>query len=127
MKEKYVHRLLAMESRDSMLINTTSNVVLAQRVEVADHFLSRLKGLMLKDKIDKDYALILAPCSSIHTFFMKFNIDVLFVDQEKTVLSIYSNLGRGQVIKPLKNCQYVIEMRAQNIHKKVQIRDKINW
>jgi len=74
---------------------------LVEKLEIADTFRSRLKGLLGKKSISKDYGLLLIPCGSIHMFFMKFPIDVFFL--KKTgggfeVLKIVRNL------KPWRLC-----------------------
>ncbi|MBA3053043.1 MAG: DUF192 domain-containing protein [Candidatus Omnitrophota bacterium] len=52
---------------------------LLNKVEIADTFRARLKGLLGRTLIEKDYGLLLVPCESIHMFFMKFPIDVFFL------------------------------------------------
>jgi uncharacterized membrane protein (UPF0127 family) len=54
----------------------------------ADSFLSRLGGLLVRPALRADEALYLAPCASIHTFFMRYAIDVAFVDREGRVLKL---------------------------------------
>ena len=49
-----------------------SGVILAQKVEMADSFLARLKGLMFRKELPKGCGLLLAPCLQIHTCFMRF-------------------------------------------------------
>jgi uncharacterized membrane protein (UPF0127 family) len=54
---------------------------------------ARNKGLLGRGSLDADSAMILAPCNSIHTFFMKFPIDILFMSRDGRVLKIRSNCG----------------------------------
>jgi uncharacterized protein len=49
---------------------------------------TRNKGLLGRDSLDPGSAMILAPCGSVHTFFMKFAIDIVFVSREGEVLKI---------------------------------------
>ncbi len=63
------------------------------RVKVAKSFFSRFKGLMGGQKnLAKDQALVITKCNSIHTFFMKFDIDAVFVDEEYKVVEIIETL-----------------------------------
>ena len=62
-------------------------------------FFSRLKGFMFTKNIDK--ALLFDRCNSIHTFFMKENIDVIMCDNR--------DLGKNKVILPKKNVRKVFE------------------
>ena len=64
-------------------------------------FFSRLKGFMFTKNIDK--ALLFDRCNSIHTFFMKENIDVIMCDKDNNILYYY------KVILPKKNVRKVFE------------------
>ena len=71
-------------------------------------FYTRLKGFMFEDKIDK--ALIFNKCNSIHTFFMKRNIDVIMCNKDNKILYYYHNLGKNKIILPKKNVYKTIEL-----------------
>lgn len=73
-----------------------------------NNFFSRFKGFMFKKKIDK--ALLFNKCNSIHTFFMKKNIDVIMCSKDDTVLYYYHNLGKNKIIFPKKNVYKTIEL-----------------
>jgi hypothetical protein len=68
------------------LVNTRGGSVLASHVESAFDSTSRRRGLLGRDSVPKDFALIIAPCSSVHTLFMRFPIDVVFVSRDGTVV-----------------------------------------
>jgi hypothetical protein len=70
------------------LRNTRTDHALATRVEPAFDSASRRKGLLGRDGLQDDCAIILAPCNAIHTFFMRFPIDVVFVSRTGMVISI---------------------------------------
>lgn len=74
------------------LINRTKNRTVSEQLVVANSFGSRLKGLLGKKSIPNDLALWIPRCDSIHTFFMKFPIDVVFVDGNFVVRRLYRNL-----------------------------------
>ena len=50
------------------------------RIHVARSFLQRARGLLGRAPLAADEALLIRPCSSIHTFGMRFAIDVVFID-----------------------------------------------
>lgn len=58
------------------------------RVRVADSFLLRLVGLLGRRALAPEQALLIVPCNNVHTFFMRFAIDVVFLDREGVVLSV---------------------------------------
>jgi uncharacterized protein len=62
------------------------------RAEVADTFWSRLRGLMGRKNIPADYGLLLLPCNSVHMCFMRFAIDVIYLDKEWKILKIVRGL-----------------------------------
>lgn len=74
------------------IINKTKNTVLAHDALVADNPFNRLKGLLGKKEFNKGSALIIRPCNSIHTFFMRFAIDVAFLDSNNKVVKAISNI-----------------------------------
>jgi uncharacterized protein len=93
-------------------------------VFIADTFFKRFMGYMFRKEPHHE-ALLIKPCDSIHTFFMKFNIDVIFVDKDMKVLKKVENLKPGKVIMPVKEAWAVIEGKAGKF-KNVEIGDKID-
>lgn len=71
-------------------------------------FFSRFKGFMFKENI-KD-ALLFNRCNSIHTFFMKENIDVIMCDQDNVIKYYFKDFGRNKIILPKKNACKTIEL-----------------
>jgi len=74
------------------IINKTNKTILAENVIIANTPFKRMKGLLGKKEFIKGHALILDPCNSIHTFFMVFPIDVLFVDKNNRVVKTISSI-----------------------------------
>ena len=79
------------------LINQTQNTILAENIFVADTVFKRAKGLLGKQKFLAGEALILEPCNSVHTFFMRFPIDLLFVDKNFRVIKALSGLAPNRI------------------------------
>ena len=80
-----------------------------KKIELEDckTFKKRLIGFMFKTDINK--ALLFKNCNSIHTFFMKTNIDVIMCDKNDNIVYYYGNLPKGKVILPKKDAVYTIE------------------
>lgn len=76
-----------------MVANKTKGTVLASHLKIADTLLSRSIGLLGQWSLEKEKALLIRRCSSIHTFFMFFNIDVVFLDAENRVTKTVRNLS----------------------------------
>lgn len=70
------------------IINLRNNAVLADKARIADSFFSRLTGLLNRRSLEKGEALILSPSNCIHSFFMRFTIDVVFLDKNGKVVGI---------------------------------------
>lgn len=70
-------------------INKTNNTTLAENVEIADTFFTRLKGLMFSESFGDKDALLVDPCNSIHCCFVRFPIDVIFLDKNNKIRRIY--------------------------------------
>ena len=68
------------------LVNAERGSVLATHVEPAFDSKTRRRGLLGRDSVPENYALIIAPCGSVHTFFMRFPIDAVFVSRDGTVV-----------------------------------------
>lgn len=83
----FLSPLLREPNRPWMLEDTTAGAVLATSVEAAVDSESRRRGLLGRTGLDET-ALVIAPCNAVHTFFMRFPIDVVFVDRAGRVLRI---------------------------------------
>lgn len=67
------------------IFNKTKGTLLADDVVLADTLITRMKGLLGKKDFKNGQALILKPCDSVHMFFMRFAIDVIFIDRQNRV------------------------------------------
>jgi uncharacterized membrane protein (UPF0127 family) len=90
--QTFLSPILAGSAHSCVLQNSRTRLVLAVEIEPAFDSKSRNHGLLGRARLDDGSAMILAPCSSIHTFFMRFAIDVLFVKKDGRVVKLYSNL-----------------------------------
>lgn len=78
-------------------------------LEVADGFEARLRGLLGRDGIEG--ALLLRPARSVHTFGMRFPIDVAYCDRDLRVLGV-ARMGRYRMGRPRLRAHCVIEAEA---------------
>jgi uncharacterized protein len=83
--------------RQPSLQHVRTGRTLASHVELAVDSQSRRRGLLGRDTFDRGSALIIAPCAAIHTFFMRFAIDVAFVDRDGRVLKNYAAVPRRRI------------------------------
>lgn len=92
-------------------------------IHIADTFYKRLRGFMFQ-RTPKYNAIVIKPCNSIHTFFMHFPIDVLFLNNNMEVIRKIENLPPRKVVRKVKGATLVIEGWG-NIFKDCDIGDKI--
>ena len=92
------------------IINKTKGVVLADAAVLADTLFLRMKGLLDKKYIKKGQALIIKPCDSVHTFFMRFAIDVIFVDRQQKVDLAISSLKPWRLSRLCWRAKFAIEL-----------------
>lgn len=65
--------------------NETRNTILGCAIGIADRAATRRKGLLGRSRLNPGEGLWIVPCQGIHTWGMKFPIDVLYLDRKKTV------------------------------------------
>jgi uncharacterized membrane protein (UPF0127 family) len=75
-----------------VLLGRSDTRPIARRIETAFSSADRRRGLLGRVSLEEDSALIIAPCWSVHTFFMRFTIDVVFVSREGTVVAVSPRL-----------------------------------
>jgi uncharacterized membrane protein (UPF0127 family) len=89
--------MLRHPERPHELLNVGRGSVVAVRVELAVDSESRRRGLLGRDFLEAGSALVIAPCSSIHTFFMRFAIDVIFVARDGRVLKTCADVAARRI------------------------------
>ena len=77
--------------------NLRNGKELSNNVTVADSFLKRMKGLLGKKEMLNGEALWIKPCISVHTFFMKFPIEVVFLNKRNQVIATIRNLQPNRI------------------------------
>jgi len=102
------------------LLNKTSQLEIAQNVRIADSFYARAKGLLGERGLPNGQTLWIkgtrfTACNSIHTWFMSFRIDVVFVDDNLKVKAVYENLGPWRMTWPVAGATSVFEFAAGSL------------
>ena len=77
---------------DYEITNTRTGQVIAARALMASAPWTRMKGLLGKKSLPADEAIILKPASSIHTLFMRFALDIIYLDREERIVKLVPNL-----------------------------------
>ena len=93
----FLDPILTTPSTPWILRNARHEHVVARAIETAFDRKTRNRGLLGRSTLADDAALILAPCNSIHTFFMRFAIDVVFVDRDGRIRRARQSLGPWRI------------------------------
>lgn len=72
--------------------NVTRGTVLGDRVDSASESRQRRRGLLAHDHLPAGSGLWISPCEAVHTFFMKFPIDVVFLSRRRVVVKVRAHL-----------------------------------
>jgi uncharacterized membrane protein (UPF0127 family) len=92
--------------------NASLNTVIADRVGVADTRASRAVGLLSRSGLEPGEALWIVPSRGVHTWGMRFTIDVLALDEDGTVIDCVSRLRPWRLRLPRKGTAGVLELPA---------------
>ncbi|NSW83225.1 MAG: DUF192 domain-containing protein [Syntrophothermus sp.] len=93
-----------------LVINLTRNQVLAERAVYAGTFWSRFRGWMGNKTAEFGEALLLDPCRSVHTFWMRFPIDVVFVSADGLVVHVIEKMEPFRFSPVVRRAKLVIEL-----------------
>jgi len=86
--------------------------LLAGRVTRADSALARARGLLGRDSLHRDEGLWLLPCRQVHTFFMRFAIDVVFLDRGLRVVRVCPALAPWRLSPWVARAASALELAA---------------
>ena len=93
-------------------LDLADGTTVADSVELATGPWSRFCGLMFRRDLPDGHALVLRPCSSVHMFFMRFALDVVFVDGDGVVLRVLHDLRPWRASSFVRGARSAIELRA---------------
>lgn len=99
---------------------TCNGKLIAENINVADTYFKRLRGLLGKRQMTKDEGLLLTKCASVHCFFMKMTIDVVYLSASMDVLEV-ETLRPWQIGSWVKGAVHTLELKegvAQSLIKK---------
>lgn len=97
--------------------NRTRNVSLSERTRVADTLPTRLVGLLSSPGLAEGEGLWITPCNSIHTWFMRFTIDALFLDREDRVLRAVPRMKPWRLTRVVAGSRGVLELPEGTIER----------
>jgi uncharacterized membrane protein (UPF0127 family) len=92
-------------------------------VQLANDSASRNKGLLGRQSMDADEGLWIVPCPMIHTFFMRFPIDVVFLDRQLKVRRVMEDLKPWRLSPWVFSAHSVLELAGGSLKGRVTVGD----
>jgi uncharacterized membrane protein (UPF0127 family) len=107
------------------LINLRTNETILDDLRIADNFVSRFRGLMGIKSLPNNSGLWITPCNSVHCFFMRIPIDVVFLNKENQVVHISKNMKPWSISPIIRKAKSVVEVNADSLSKVLEIGDQL--
>lgn len=93
------------------LVNTLTGTIVCKHCEMADKALPRMRGLLGRDSLAADAGMLFNRTGSVHTFRMRFPIDVVFLDADLAVLAVHPSVRPGKAVKQ-RGAKWTLELAA---------------
>ena len=112
-----------MPATTKAILNRTRGNVVCERTEIADTPLRRLRGLLGRDELPAGEGLLLEPAPSIHSAFMRFDFDAVFLDRDLQVVHLAARIPPWRT-RSARRARSVLELAAGEIERRgVQVGD----
>jgi len=97
------------------LINLRTSEVVVRSLTVADSFWTRFSGLQLRQSLEPGAGMILVPCRGVHTFFMRFPLDLVMLSVHGTVVGIAKNITPWKTLAADSQTHAVLEVMGGSL------------
>ena len=97
------------------LVTADTGVSVLSNLEIANTFWKRLVGLQFRRSLPPGTGLLLSPCSSIHTCFMRFPVDIVMLDKNNVVIGTLKNLRPWRFALCNRGTRRVIELNPGSV------------
>jgi len=98
--------------RSWQLIHRKTGQTVVEQLQIADGFLSRLVGVQFRRQLPLGAGLLLVPCGSVHTCFVRFPLDLVFLDRRGSVLDVRPDIRPWRVAFGPCGTHAVLELPA---------------
>ena len=103
------------------------NITISESVSVANSLMKRVVGLMFKKQLGRDESLLIEPCNSIHTCFMNFPIDVLFLGKSNQIIHIVREMKPWRMTTIFLKSKKVLELPGGRLPSEIEIGDVLEF
>lgn len=109
-------------------VNETKGCVLAESVTLADTVFKRLLGLLGRSGLSSGEGLLLAPCNAVHSCFMRFSFDAIFLDGDGRILKVIHEMPPFRFSPVVRRAVAVLELSAGTVRMTgTQMGDRIRF
>jgi uncharacterized membrane protein (UPF0127 family) len=98
---------------------------LGEKVKEAKSIFDRTLGLMFSSEMKGFDGLLLSPCPSIHTFFMRYSIDVIFLDKSFQIIKIIRGMKPWRMSALYSKAYYGLELNSGTIDESISEGDQL--
>lgn len=98
------------------IFNETKKNEIAGHARVTKNMFQRIIGLLFRKNFFEFDALVITPCTGIHSIGMRFEFDAVYLDRNLRVLKVFSNVTPNRVLPILFKVFYVAELPANTIN-----------
>lgn len=98
---------------------------LGDKIFCATGMIDRMRGLLGRHHLDNGEGMLLEPCNSVHTFFMKFPIMIIFLSRENRIIKIIPKLGPWRVTRPYFSAAKTLELPCNSAGNKLNVGDTL--
>ncbi|MFC1567122.1 DUF192 domain-containing protein [bacterium] len=110
------------------LLNKTQNSLLTENMQEANTIFKKIKGLLGRKSIGEDECLLIPGAKQIHCFFMRFPIDIVFLDKNKKIIKIYKNFKPYRMTSFIFFAKHVLEFKVGFCESKnTKLGDALEW
>ncbi|MDZ4198678.1 MAG: DUF192 domain-containing protein [Kiritimatiellia bacterium] len=89
---------------------------------------SRMRGLLGRPKPEEGHAVLLRPCGSVHTFFMRYPIDIVFLDDEDRIVRVVPSLAPWRMAAGGIRARQTLELPSGRIApERWREGDRVDW
>jgi uncharacterized membrane protein (UPF0127 family) len=108
--------------------NPQRGTVLGEAIQVADTAVRRVKGLLGRECLEDGQGLLFKSCSSLHTLFMRFPIDIVFMDKQGKVLKVSKNVKPFKFVAAPLRAYYALELPTNAVAKsETRVGDRLTF
>jgi len=98
--------------RTLRVTNTRRGVLLGSQVKLAERWWARLRGFLGRPAPKAGEGLLLTPCRAVHTYGMRFSLDVVFLDRDGVVVALYERMAPASRTKMEPGAWHALELPA---------------